>query len=61
MTETKCVECRDLSIDLLKCIAVLCIFNAHSTMLYPKCQWLSTGGYVGDALFFQVPLPSARE
>ncbi len=43
---------RNLAIDLMKCAAVLCIFNAHSTMLYPKFQWLSTGGYLGDALFF---------
>lgn len=43
---------RNRSIDLLKCLAVLCIFNAHSTMLYPVWPWLSTGGYVGDALFF---------
>lgn len=43
---------RDPVIDLLKCIAVLCIFNAHSTILYPVFPWLATGGYVGDALFF---------
>lgn len=52
MNEVSVAEDRDRSIDLLKCAAVLCIFNAHSTMLYPKWQWLSTGGYVGDALFF---------
>lgn len=43
---------RDDAIDLMKCLAVLCIFNAHSTMLYPIWPWLSTGGYIGDALFF---------
>ena len=43
---------RNFAIDFLKFVAVLCIFNAHSTMLYPIYPWLSTGGYVGDALFF---------
>lgn len=43
---------RNLAIDLLKFAALLFIFNAHSTMLYPVCPWLSTGGYIGDALFF---------
>lgn len=43
---------RDVGIDVLKCLAVLCIYNAHSTVLYPCWKWLSTGGYIGDALFF---------
>ena len=43
---------RNPAIDFLKFCAVLFIFNAHSTMLYPVCPWLATGGYIGDALFF---------
>lgn len=43
---------RNPAIDILKFMAVLFIFNAHSVILYPVCSWMSTGGYIGDALFF---------
>lgn len=46
------MKTRIAQIDLLKFLAVLCIFNAHSTVIYPVCPWLATGGNFGDALFF---------
>lgn len=42
---------RDISIDLIKFIAVLIIINSHADMCYPKYSALATGGAIGDALF----------
>lgn len=43
---------RDISIDILKCLAVLCITNSHMDLLYGKYEALATGGAIGDVLFF---------
>ena len=42
---------RDLSIDLIKFIAVLLIINSHADICYPRYSFLATGGAIGDALF----------
>ena len=42
---------RDISIDVIKFIAVLFIINSHADMCYPKFSALATGGAIGDALF----------
>lgn len=43
---------RDLSIDMLKFIAVIAITNSHMELLYGKYSVLATGGAIGDVLFF---------
>ncbi len=43
---------RDYSIDILKFIAAILITNSHMDLLYVKYSFLSTGGSIGDALFF---------
>ena len=43
---------RDLSIDILKFIAVIAITNSHMELLYGKYSVLATGGAIGDVLFF---------
>lgn len=43
---------RDISIDILKFLAVLAITNSHMGLLYGKYSFLATGGAIGDALFF---------
>lgn len=43
---------RNISIDLLKCFAALLITNSHMELLYGKYDYLTTGGCIGDALFF---------
>lgn len=43
---------RDISIDILKCIAAIMITNSHMDLLYGKYSALATGGAIGDALFF---------
>lgn len=44
---------RDISIDLLKFLAVLFITNSHFGALYPeRLSMLATGGAIGDVLFF---------
>ena len=42
----------DLSIDILKFIAVIAITNSHMELLYGKYNVLATGGAIGDVLFF---------
>lgn len=44
---------RDLGIDILKFLAVICVVNSHMDVCYPG-RWsvLATGGAIGDALFF---------
>ena len=46
------MEQRDLSIDILKFIAVIAITNSHMELLYGKYSVLATGGAIGDVLFF---------
>ena len=43
---------RNISIDLLKCLAALLITNSHMGMLYGEYSFLATGGCIGDVLFF---------
>ena len=43
---------RNVSIDLLKCLAALLITNSHMDLLYGKYSFLGTGGAIGDVLFF---------
>ena len=43
---------RNTAIDILKFIAVFLVMNSHMEVCYPKYQFLSTGGAIGDALFF---------
>lgn len=42
---------RNISIDLLKCIAALLITNSHMGKLYGDYGFLGTGGCIGDVLF----------
>lgn len=43
---------RNISIDLLKCIAAIIITNSHMELLYDKYSFMATGGAIGDVLFF---------
>lgn len=43
---------RNLSIDMLKFLAVLLITNSHMDKLYGEYSVLATGGAIGDVLFF---------
>lgn len=43
---------RNISIDILKCLAALLITNSHFGLLYGDYNFLATGGCIGDVLFF---------
>lgn len=43
---------RNISINILKCIAAILITNSHMDLLYGKYSTFATGGAIGDALFF---------
>ncbi len=43
---------RNVSIDILKFLAVLLITNSHFDIMYAHFDRLATGGAFGDALFF---------
>lgn len=43
---------RNIGIDVLKFFAVFLVMNSHMGICYPKFEFLSTGGSIGDALFF---------
>ena len=43
---------RYFSIDILKFFAVLLITNSHMEKVHAEYSVLSTGGTIGDALFF---------
>lgn len=43
---------RDISIDIIRTLAVFAIINSHMGLLYGRYSVLATGGAVGDALFF---------
>ena len=43
---------RNISIDILKCLAAILITNSHMELLYGKYNFLATGGAIGDVLFF---------
>lgn len=42
---------RDISIDIVKFLAVFLIINSHSDIMYVRYSALATGGAIGDALF----------
>lgn len=42
---------RDISIDVVKFLAVLLIINSHADICYVRFPMLATGGAIGDALF----------
>lgn len=42
---------RDISIDIVKFLAVFLIINSHADIMYPQYSQLATGGAIGDALF----------
>lgn len=46
------VRKRNIAIDVMKFIAALLITNSHMGIMYTKFSSLSTGGTIGDALFF---------
>lgn len=43
---------RDISIDILKCLAAIVVTNSHMELLYGDYSILATGGAIGDVLFF---------
>lgn len=45
---------RLLSIELLKFLAVVIVYNSHCEPLYGEYSFLATGGAIGDCLFFFV-------
>ena len=38
------VKNRDVSIDIMKCLAVILVMNSHMDLLYGKYSGLATGG-----------------
>lgn len=46
------VKERNLSIELLKFIAVIIVANSHMELLYGNYGFLASGGAIGDSLFF---------
>ena len=46
------MKSKNLSIELLKFIALFLIANSHMDILYGKYSLLATGGSIGDVLFF---------
>ncbi|UKK50375.1 hypothetical protein L6472_10120 [Prevotella sp. E13-17] len=46
------VKERNLSIELLKFIAVIIVANSHMELLYGDYSFLVSGGAIGDSLFF---------
>ena len=50
--EWKCTSRnRDVAVDYFKMLATLLVMNSHAEALYPKYQFLASGGAIGDALF----------
>ena len=47
-------QSRNLSIELLKFLAVIIVYNSHCELLYGEYSFLATGGAIGDCLFFFV-------
>ncbi len=46
------IDSRNTGIDWLKFLAVFLVMNSHMDNCYPYYEFLSTGGAIGDALFF---------
>lgn len=38
------IKNRDVSIDIMKCLAVILVMNSHMDLLYGKYSALATGG-----------------
>ena len=43
---------RNVAIDILKVIGVICVLNSHLDVFYGNYSYLATGGTIGNALFF---------
>lgn len=43
---------RNVGIDFLKFMAAILVVNSHVDIMYGKYAFLSTGGTLGDILFF---------
>lgn len=43
---------RDVAIDIMKVVGVLCVLNSHLDVFYGNYKYFATGGTVGNALFF---------
>lgn len=43
---------KDLSIEMLKALAAILVMNCHMDAMYGEYAFLSTGGTIGNALFF---------
>lgn len=43
---------REISVDILRCIAAMVVMNSHMQLLYGEYSCFATGGAIGDALFF---------
>ena len=43
---------RDIAIDLMKVVGVFCVLNSHMDVFYGDYKYLSTGGTIGNALYF---------
>lgn len=52
MTPVVNAKPRNDSIDFVKLLAVFFVLNSHMGICYPRYGFLSTGGAIGDALFF---------
>lgn len=52
MNQKPTTKYRDISIDILKFIAVMFVINSHMDVQYGQYSALATGGAFGDALFF---------
>lgn len=50
--QNKTTNHRNAALDYMKVLAVLLVMNSHMDICYPKYSMLSTGGILGDALFF---------
>jgi len=46
------IKQRDISVDILKCIAAIMIINSHMDKMYGPYSMCATGGAIGDVLFF---------
>lgn len=46
------LKVKNLSLELVKFVAVILVLNSHMDVLYGKYSALATGGAIGDVLFF---------
>lgn len=50
------VRNRDISIDIMKCLAVILVMNSHMDLLYGKYSALATGGGLLVTFYFSLLL-----